>query len=64
MMVGGGSDILDINDEKSFLGIKKLTAIKDRTHWLLRKMGKNVEKLNQLEEDNAELMKVLSSGRA
>jgi len=48
--------------EGGFLGLGKMSAIKDRARWLLEKMGKSVDKLNTLEKDNSENVKVLASG--
>jgi len=56
----GGGEALGV--EGGFLGLGKMSAIKDRARWLLEKMGKNVDKLNTLEKDNSENVKVLASG--
>lgn len=56
----GGAEALGVNGEWYSLGTK--TAIRDRARWLLDKMGKSVDKLNGLEKDNAEMVKILSSG--
>lgn len=57
----GGDDALGVS---GFLGLGKKSAVKERAKWLLDKMGKSVEKLGKLEAENAEMMKVLASGRA
>ncbi|KAK4684547.1 U4/U6 small nuclear ribonucleoprotein PRP31, partial [Tremellales sp. Uapishka_1] len=59
----GGDSALGVSGS-GWLGMGKQGAIKDRAHWLLGKMGKNVEKLAKLEADNVEQLKVLASGRA
>ncbi len=59
----GGAAALGAS-EGGFLGLGKYSAISERARWLLEKMGKSVEKLGVLEKDNAEMMKILGSGRA
>ena len=54
----GGDAALGINDGR-FLGLGRSSAVRERAKWLLEKMGKSVDKLNGLERDNAEMMKML-----
>lgn len=56
----GGAEALGVNGEWYSLSTK--TAIRDRAKWLLDKMGKNVDKLNTLESENALMVTILSSG--
>ncbi|KIS00931.1 exonuclease [Cryptococcus deuterogattii 2001/935-1] len=57
----GGSDALGVSG--GWLGLGGNSAIKDRGKWLLDKMGGLVDKVGKLEKENAEMVKVLSSGR-
>lgn len=57
----GGSDALGVSGGWLCLGGN--SAIKDRGKWLLDKMGGLVDKVGKLEKENAEMVKVLSSGR-
>ena len=59
----GGDAALGVS-EGGFLGLGKSSAIRERAKWLLEKMGKSVDKLGCLEKDNAEMMKILGSGKA
>lgn len=59
----GGDAALGVN-EGGFMGLGKNSAIRERAKWLLEKMGKNMDKLNSLEKENADMLKVLGSGRA
>ncbi|OXM81077.1 exonuclease [Cryptococcus neoformans Bt63] len=57
----GGSDALGVSG--GWLGLGGNSAIRDRGKWLLDKMGGLVDKVGKLEKENAEMVKVLSSGR-
>lgn len=59
----GGDTALGI-EQGGLLGIGKSSAIRDRAKWLLDKMSKNIEKVGKIEAENAEMLKVLSSGAA
>jgi hypothetical protein len=56
----GGSEALGV--ENGWMGLRRVSAIKERARWLLDKMGAGVEKMNTLEKENAEMVKVLGSG--
>ena len=58
----GGEQALGLSD--SFLGLGGGNALKARAKWLLQTMSGSLEKLNKLEKDNAENVKLLSSGKA
>ncbi|KJE05169.1 exonuclease [Cryptococcus gattii NT-10] len=57
----GGSDALGVSG--GWLGLGGNSAIRDRGKWLLDKMGGLIDKVGKLEKENAEMVKVLSSGR-
>lgn len=54
----GGDTALGVPDG-GWLGLGRSSAIKDRARYLLDKMSANVEKLNKLEADNADMLKAL-----
>jgi len=59
----GGDAALGVN-HGGILGFGQSSAVKERARWLLEKMGKSVDKLGHLERENAEMLKVLGSGKA
>lgn len=62
IIADGGDEKLGVPDS-GWLGLGKNSAIKERAKYLLDKMGKGVEKLNKLEAENAEMLKMLSMGK-
>lgn len=62
IIADGGDQKLGVPDG-GWLGLGKSSAIKDRAKYLLEKMGKGVEKLTKLEQENADMLKMLSTGR-
>lgn len=59
----GGDAALGV-EQGGFLGIGKSSAVRERARWLLEKMNKGVEKLGKLEGENAEMLKLMSTGKA
>lgn len=56
----GGDQALGVPDG-GWLGLGKNSAIKERARYLLDKMSANVDKLNGLERESAEMLKSLSA---
>jgi hypothetical protein len=63
IIADGGDEKLGVPDS-NWLGLGKSSAIKERAKYLLDKMGKGVDKLNKLEAENADMLKMLSTGKA
>ena len=61
IMTGEGDSTLGLGHLRGWF---KGPAIRDRARSLLEKMGKSLDKLEVLEEENGEMLKVLSSGKA
>ncbi|CAD6580112.1 MAG: mitochondrial escape protein 2, partial [Tremellales sp. Tagirdzhanova-0007] len=59
----GGDAALGVS-EGGFLGLGKSSTIRERSRWLLEKMGKSVDRLAVLERENGDMSKLLGSGSA
>lgn len=62
IIADGGDEKLGVPNA-GWLGLGKASAIKERARYLLDKMGKGVEKLDKLEAENAEMLKMLSMSK-